>query len=61
MRYSILAVAFLGVLAGCASVPNGSGFSVISAPSRYGEETANPTGNYNYNSTVSSLCVVFKF
>jgi hypothetical protein len=32
MRYSVIAVALLGVLAGCASVPNGPSVAVMPAP-----------------------------
>ena len=34
MRYSILAVALLGVLAGCVSVPNGPSVAVMPAPGK---------------------------
>jgi hypothetical protein len=34
MRYSILAVACLGILAGCASVPNGPSVAVMPAPGK---------------------------
>ncbi len=34
MRYPIIAVAFLGILAGCASVPNGPSVAVMPAPGK---------------------------
>jgi hypothetical protein len=34
MRYSVIAVALLGVLAGCASVPNGPSVAVMPAPGK---------------------------
>ncbi len=34
MRYSIFAVAFLGVLAGCASIPNGPSVAVMPTPGK---------------------------
>jgi uncharacterized protein YcfJ len=34
MRYSILAAALLGILAGCASVPNGPSVAVMPAPGK---------------------------
>ena len=34
MRYSILAVVFLGIIAGCASVPNGPSVAVMPAPGK---------------------------
>ncbi len=58
MSYSILTLALLGVLAGCASGPN---VAVMHAPGSYVLDTANPTRTYTYNYTVSSLGVVFKF
>ncbi len=38
MRYSVIAVALLGVLAGCASVPNGSSVAVMPAPGKSFEQ-----------------------
>ncbi len=38
MRYSILAVALLGALAGCASVPNGPSVAVMPAPGKSFEQ-----------------------
>jgi hypothetical protein len=38
MRYSIFAVAFLGALAGCASVPNGPSVAVMPAPGKSFEQ-----------------------
>jgi len=34
MRYSIFAAAFLGILAGCASIPNGPSVAVMPAPGK---------------------------
>lgn len=58
MSNSILAVAFLGVLVGCASTPN---VEVMHAPGSYFQETANPIGTHNRNSSITSLGVVYKF
>lgn len=41
MRYSILAVAFLGILAGCASIPNGPSVAVMPAPGKPFEQFKN--------------------
>lgn len=38
MRYSILAVACMGILAGCASIPNGPSVAVMPAPGKSFEQ-----------------------